>query len=151
MKRIYFDNFSHWKNGVLIAVALVCILIGLWYLDSSIWYRRMNALGFFLMVIVLGKRFTRKYYVGWNKLAIVIKLRSILGKDIRFRDIAAIERSADSLMIKKRDGNILRFAIAEINTTDIDRLIEILTKYTEATIGRNALTEAGRNTMKPYN
>ena len=74
--------------------------------------------------------FVWKYYIGWNKLGIIIKFKSTFGKRIQFSEIGTIEFSSATLNIKKKDGNRLIFDLTEIRESDVKKLSNILTKNT---------------------
>ena len=133
MRKIYFDQHNARGNVILLTLAAICIMIGLWHIsvpDSSIWYRRINTFGYFLLVIVLAKPVVRKYYVGWSKRGIFIKIGSYFGKSIRFKDIATIEFSENVLHIRKKDGHSHSFNLSGISEKDVAKLTEILATNT---------------------
>lgn len=135
MKRIYFNHISNWKNGVLIISSILCSLIGTFELFSEpnvVWNKRMMALGSILMVLFFAKMIFGKYYVGWNKVGITIRIKSFLGKSFNFRDVKSTDFQNGILTVVKKNGKKIEFDLSEIEKTDIDKLTEIIIENTVA-------------------
>jgi len=132
MKRIHFEKVNNWKNIVLVSLAMICILVGLWDISSNvgnIWNSRISGLGYLLMVILLAKMFVRKYYVGWNQLGITIKVNSILGSSFKFSEISRTELQDGLLRIVKKDGKRLEYDLSGVENTDIEKLHQLLIEH----------------------
>jgi len=135
MKKVYFNNISSWKNGVLIILSIICYLIGTFELFSEpniVWNKRIFALGSILMVIFFGRMVIGKYYVGWNKVGITIRIKSFLGKSFNFKDVKSTDLQNRMLTVVKKDGKKIELDLSEIQEKDIERITEILIKNTVA-------------------
>ena len=135
MKRIYFNHISSWKNGIIIIPALICFLIGsldLFNEPYADWNRRIFGIGSILLVIFFLKMVYGRYYVGWNKVGITIRIKSFLGKSFNFKDIKSTDLENGILTIVKKDGKKIELDLREIEKNDVERLTEILIKNTVA-------------------
>jgi len=129
MKRIYFNNISGWKNGIIIIPAIICFLIGSLKLFSeqyAEWNKRIFEIGSILIVIFFIKMIYGRYYVGWNKVGITIRINSFLGKSFNFKDIKSIDLNNRTLTVVKKNRKIIEFDLSEIDKNDVERLNEIL-------------------------
>ena len=135
MKRIYFNHISSWKNGVLIISSIICSLIGTFELFSEpniVWNKRIFALGSILMVIFFARMVIGKYYVGWNKIGITIRIKSFLGKSFNFKDVKSTDLQNGILTVVKKDGKKIELDLSEIQENDVERITEILIENTVA-------------------
>jgi hypothetical protein len=135
MKRIYFNHISSWKNGVLIISSIICSLIGTFELFSEpniVWNKRIFALGSILMVIFFARMVIGKYYVGWNKIGITIRIKSFLGKSFNFKDVKSNDLQNGILTVVKKDGKKIELDLSEIQENDVERITEILIENTVA-------------------
>jgi hypothetical protein len=135
MKRIYFNNISSWKNGVLIISSLIFTLIGVFKLFSEPnikWNNGIVALGSILMVIFFLKMVVGKYYVGWNKVGITIRIKSFLGNSFNFKDVKSTNFENGILIVVKKNGKKIELNLNEIEENDVERLTEIIIENTVA-------------------
>ncbi len=132
-KKIHFDELDKWTSGILIALALICISVGIFELIPNLspeWTKRISAFGYILLVIHFGKMFIRPNYVGWNKRGMNIRIKSILGESFSFKDIKSTYLENGVLKITKLGGKEIELDLNGIETEDIDRLNQILLENT---------------------
>ncbi len=132
-KRIHFDKLDKWTNAILIVLALICISVGVFDLFpnlSSVWTKRISAVGYIFLVIHFGKMFVRPNYVGWNKRGMNIRIKSILGESLSFKDIKSTVLENGILSITKFGGQKINLDLNGIETQDIDQLHQILIERT---------------------
>jgi len=137
-KRIHFDKLDKWTSGILIALALICISVGIFDLFpdlSTEWTKRISAFGYVFLVIHFGKMFIRPNYVGWNKRGMNIRIKSFLGESLSFKDIKSTDFENGILKITKICGQKIEMDLNGIETEDIDKLNKILIENTLATNG----------------
>jgi hypothetical protein len=135
MKRIYFNHISGWKNGIIIIPTLICFLISSFELFNepyTQWNKRIFGIGSVLLVIFFLKMTYGRYYVGWNKVGITIRIKSFLGKSFNFKDVKSTDLQNGILTVVKKDGIKIELDLREIEKSDVDRLSEILIKNTVA-------------------
>ena len=136
MKRIHFDHLgkgNYWI--ILIILSLIFIVIGITepfeFKDERI-YKYISATGFFLQVIYFSKLFWYKNIVQWNDKGIVIRIKSFLGKSLRFDEIKATELNGKILTLTKSDGKIITIDLNEFAESDTQKLNEIMIENTIA-------------------
>jgi hypothetical protein len=140
MKKIYFNNISSWKNGILIIPSIICYLIGTFELFSElniVWNKRITALGSIFMVLFFLKMVVGSYYVGWNKVGITIRIKSFLGKSFNFKDVKSTDFQNGILTVVKKDGKKIELDLSEIEENDVERITEIIIENTIANNGYN--------------
>ena len=140
MKKIYFNNISSWKNGILIIPSIICYLIGTFELFSElniVWNKRITALGSIFMVLFFLKMEVGRYYVGWNKVGITIRIKSFLGKSFNFKDVKSTDFQNGILTVVKKDGKKKELDLSEIEENDVERITEIIIENTIANNGYN--------------
>ena len=71
-----------------------------------------------------------KYYVGWNKAGITIRIKSFLGKSFNFKDVQSTDLQNRILTIVKKNGKKIELDLSEIEKSDIDKLTEIIIENT---------------------
>jgi len=133
MKRVYFNHISSWTNGVLTISSIICSLIGEFELFSEpniAWNKRIFTLGSILMVVFFARMVIGKYYVGWNKVGITIRIKFFLGKYFNFKDVKSTDLQNGILTVVKKDGNKIEFDLSEIEENDFERITEILIENT---------------------
>jgi len=106
LKRIFFNNISSWKNGILILSALFCFML------SSL-------------------ELLPEPYASWNK-KITIRISSFIGKSFNFKDVKSTNIVDNILTVTKREGKQLVFDLSQIRTKDIEKLTDILVEHTVA-------------------
>ncbi|MDF4223564.1 hypothetical protein PXC01_18350 [Maribacter sp. M208] len=136
MKRIHFDNLGK-KNYwiLLIILSLIFIFIGLiepFEFENKKIYKYISSCGFFLQALYFSKLFWYKNTVQWNDKGIVIRIKSFLGKSLRFDEIKATELNGKEMTLKKIDGRKILLDLNEIAESDIQKLNEIMIKNTIA-------------------
>lgn len=129
MKSLNFNKLNDWKNTVLIVFSFLCILassftvLDTWNNELNSWLVMLGSLG----ICVFSARMTfSKYYVGWNKAGITIKVGSISGHTIGFKEIKSIDVEGNFLSIKKTDLRIVKFDCNEIRPKDFEKLLKVL-------------------------
>ena len=133
MKNIYFNKISSWKNGILIIPSIICYLIGTFELFSElniVWNKRITALGSIFMVLFFLKMVVGRYYVGWNKVGITIRIKSFLGKSFNFKDVKSTDFQNGILTVVKKDGKKIELDLSEIEENDVERITEIILENT---------------------
>lgn len=137
MKRIHFNNLGkdfYWL--ILIILSLVLVLVGLFEpfeIENPKLYHLISSFGFFLQALYFIKLFWYRNTVQWNKKGIVIRIKSVLGKTLRFDEIKATEFNDNTLTISKTDGEKLVFDMAGFSEADTHKLNEIVTSHTTTT------------------
>ena len=138
MKRIYFGNLN--KKGRWILLPL--ILIGLFLIINGAFdfiefenpktHKYLNALGYIIVFGFSTQMFWYKNYVQWNSRGILIRIKSFLGKNIKFKEIISSELTNKKLILKTVYGNKIEFDLSEIVESDSKKLYEIIRKNTIA-------------------
>ncbi len=133
MKRIRFNKLNDWKNGILITLTIICTFSGTYEIfgeSKTEWNKMLGIIGSVGMVIFFARMSYGKYYVGWNKAGITIRVKSLLGKSFNFKDVQAINLQNGILTVVKKSGNKIELDLTEIEKTDIDKLTEIIIENT---------------------
>ena len=138
MKRIHFDNLGK-KNYwiLLIFLSLILIFIGLiepFDFENEKIYKYLSACGFFLQALYFSKLFWYKNTVQGNDKGIVIRIKSFLGKSLRFDEIKATELNGKEMILTKTDDRKIIINLNEISESDTLKLNEIMI---ESTIANN--------------
>ena len=136
MKRIHFDNLGK-KNYwiILIILSLIFILIGViepFEFENEKIYKYISSCGFLLQALYFSKLFWYKNTVQWNDKGIVIRIKSFLGKSLRFDEIKATELNGKEMTLTKTDGRKIIIDLNEISELDTLKLNEIMIKNTIA-------------------
>ncbi|PQJ18718.1 hypothetical protein [Tenacibaculum sp. SG-28] len=135
MKRVYFNHISSLKNAVLIISSFICLLIGTFELFSEpniMWNKRISTLGSILTVVFFARMVFGKYYVGWNKVGITIRINSFMGKTFNFKDIKSTVLENGILTVVKKDEEKIELDLSEIEENDVEKITEILIENTIA-------------------
>ncbi|MFD0991641.1 hypothetical protein [Tenacibaculum geojense] len=136
MKRIHFDHLgkgNYWI--ILIILSLIFIVIGIAEpieFENEKIYKYISATGFLLQAIYFSKLFWCKNTVQWNNKGIVIRIKSFLGKLLRFDEIKATELNRKILTLTKYDGKIITLDLNEFAESDTQKLNEIMIENTIA-------------------
>ncbi|WP_256260044.1 hypothetical protein [Winogradskyella luteola] len=92
----------------------------------------MNALGYVIVFGFSTQMFWYKNYVQWNSRGMLIRIKSFLGKNIKFKEITSSELINKKLILKTVYGNSIEFDLSEIVESDLEKLYEIIRKNTIA-------------------
>ncbi|WP_435264043.1 hypothetical protein [Tenacibaculum sp. nBUS_03] len=134
MKKIHFDNLgkkSYWV--LLILLSLIFILVGffeLFQFDNPKNYNYISATGFLLQSLYFSKLFWHKNTVQWNDKGIVIRIKSFLGKSLRFDEIKETELSRKEMTFTKTDGQKIIIDLNEFRDSDNQKLYQIIFENT---------------------
>jgi hypothetical protein len=135
MKRIRFNKFNDWKNGVLLILTIICMFSGTFEIfgeTKTEWNKVLAIIGYLGMVIYFGRMSFGKYYVGWNKVGITIRIRSFLGKSFNFKDVKSTDLQNGILTVVKKNGKKIELDLSEIEENDVEKITEILIENTVA-------------------
>ena len=136
MKRIHFDHLGKGKYWIiLIILSLIFIVIGIaepFEFENEKIYKYISATGFLLQAIYFSKLFWYRNTVQWNNKGIVIRIKSFLGKSLRFDEIKATEINEKILTLTKSDGKIITLDLNEFAESDTQKLNEIMIENTIA-------------------
>ena len=132
MRKIHFENIGgNWKVLGFMILALVCIILGGFEMidfTNPKFNKYISSIGFLILTIYFSKTFWYKNYVQWNKKGIVIRIKSFLGKTLKFDEIKETELNENRLTITKTDGNKVQIDLTEIEKSDTQKLNEIILK-----------------------
>lgn len=111
MKRIHFDNMKNMIWIYIIILSLIFIITGGFELiefENPKVNKIISAIEFFLQAIYFSRLFWHRNTVQWNDKGIIIRIKSFLGKSLRFDEIKATELNGKTLTLTKSDGKKLR-------------------------------------------
>ena len=114
---------------------MIFIVIGItepFEFENEKIYKYISATGFLLQAIYFSKLFWYKNTVQWNNKGIVIRIKSFLGKSLRFDQIKATELNGKILTLTKSDGKTITFDLNEFAESDTQKLNEIMIENTIA-------------------
>ena len=135
MKRIHFDKMKNRIWISMIILSLVFIITGGFELiefTNPKVNKIIYATGFFLQAIYFSRLFWHKNTVQWNDKGIVIRIKSFLGKSLRFDEIKATELNGRILTLTKYNGKTITIDLNDFAESDTQRLNEIMVKNTIA-------------------
>ena len=135
MKRIHFDNLGKGNYWIILIILSLILGIGIaepFEFENEKIYKYIRAAGFLLPCIYFSKLFWYKNTVQWNKKGIVIRIKSFLGKSLRFDEIKATELNGKILTLTKYDGKIITLDLNEFAESDTQKLNEIIIENTIA-------------------
>ena len=130
MEKIHFDQIGGDKKWAsLFVISLALIFTGFFELiDFS--FPAMNkwliTAGFFIHVLFLSKLFWYKNVVQWNKKGVVIRIKSYVGKSLRFSEIESTHMNDKKLTIEMKSGKLFQFDLNEFPENDSKKLSTIL-------------------------
>ena len=136
MEKIQFDNLQSKRVSILMILAAIFILVGVFKpfnLFSAEIYKWMSFLGFLLQIILFSRMFWFKNYVQWNKRGIVIKIDSWFGfgESLKFNDIKSINFEETTIELTLFGGRRKRIInVSHIVLADRQQLQQLLQKYT---------------------
>ena len=119
----------------MIIPSIIFFLIGTFELFSepnTVWNKRISILGSILMMLFFARMSYGKYYVGWNKVGITIRIKSFLGKSFNFKDVKSTDLQNGILSVVKKNGKKIELDLSEIEENDVVRITEILSENTIA-------------------
>lgn len=138
MKKIHFGNLER-KIGLLViigsVVGLSLIINGafeIFQFENRTMSKYLNATGFILIAIFSTRMFWYKNYVQWSKNGILIRIKSVFGKNIKFKEIKSSELTDKKLIITETYGNKIEIDLSQIIDSDIEKLMNIINKNTIA-------------------
>ena len=135
MKRIRFNKLNDWKNGILIVLSIICMFSGAFEIfgeSKKELNKMLEIIGLVAMMIYFARISFGKYYVGWNKVGITIRIKSFFGKSFNFIDVKSTDYQNGILTIVKKDGKKIELDLSEIEKNDVGRINEILIENTVA-------------------
>jgi high-affinity Fe2+/Pb2+ permease len=134
MKRIYFDNLSNQKIWILLMIiSLILVLNGVFkfiIFENPTTHKYISSIGFLIIVIFMSKLFWFKNTVQWNKKGIVIRIKTFLGKSIKFEEIKETNLNENVMEITKKNGHLIQIDVSEIAKSDSRKLKDIILKNT---------------------
>ena len=134
MKRIYFDNLSNQKIWILLMIiSLILVLNGVFkfiIFENPTTHKYIDSIGFLIIVIFMSKLFWFKNTVQWNKKGIVIRIKTFLGKSIKFEEIKETNLNENVMEITKKNGHLIQIDVSEIAKSDSLKLKDIILKNT---------------------
>ncbi|WP_034057306.1 hypothetical protein [Lacinutrix jangbogonensis] len=138
MKKIHFGNLN--KKGRWILLPL--ILIGLFLIINGVFdfiefanpkmNKYLNAIGYLIVFGFSTQMFWYQNYVQWNKRGILIRIKSFLGKNIKFKEIKSSELNDKKLIMIETYGNKIEIDLSHIIESDVEKLMDIINKNTIA-------------------
>ena len=105
MKRIHFGNLSkksHWILVPLIFIGLFLIINGAFEFiefENPKTHKYLNTIGYLIIFGFSTQMFWYKNYVQWNNRGMLIRIKSFLGKNIKFKEIISSELTNKKLML----------------------------------------------------
>ncbi|MBO3099972.1 hypothetical protein [Gelidibacter pelagius] len=140
MKKIHFGNLKRkerWLIATLGIIGLSLIINGAFEFvefENPKTNNYLNATGFLIIAIISTQMFWYQNYVQWNNRGILIKVKSLLGKNIKFKEIKSSELTDKKLVITETFGNKIVIDLSHIVESDTLKLHEIINKNTIANV-----------------
>ena len=101
------------------------------------WNKILGIMSSVGMAIFFARISFGKYYVGWNKVGITIKIKSFRGISFSFKDVKSTDFQNGILTVVKKDGKKIELDLSEIEKNDVGRINEILIENTVANTVHN--------------
>ncbi len=137
MKKIHFDQLNgNWVFLLILILSIGFVLLGVikpFQFENPKVYNYISGTGFLLQTFFWSKTFWFRNYVSWNKVGTLIRINSLLGKSITFKDVKNVDLQESVLSITKTGDENIQFDLSEFQKADIERLHEILMSHTRAT------------------
>ena len=136
MEKIQFDNLQSKKARIIIILAIILNLVGVFKpfnVFSEAIYKQLFVAGFLLYFIFFSRMFWLKNCVQWNKRGIVIKIDSWFGfgESLKFNDIKSINFEETTIELTLFGGRRKRIInVSHIVLADRQQLQQLLQKYT---------------------
>jgi len=134
MKRIHFGNLNTKGRWILLPL----IFMGLFFIINGVFdfiefenpntNKYLNAIGYLIIFVFSTQMFWYQNYVQWNRRGMLIRIKSFLGKNIRFKEIISSELTNKKLILKTIYGNTIEFDVSEVVDADSKKLHEIIQK-----------------------
>ena len=131
MKHIHFNKLNRFQSIILLLIGFVLILFGFYkdYLgQGSLWTSISSVIGYIFFGLHFSKMFWYKNYVEWNKKGVVYKIKSRLGKTLRFNQVGNVALKNNVLFVTLNDGSKTEIDLHEVFPEDQKKLQEIFLK-----------------------
>lgn len=132
-KRIRFNKLDNWQNGFLVLFSMIFMItrnLEIFGETNNEWNKMLGIFSIIGMLILFARMTLGKYYVGWNKAGISIRIKSYLGKSFSFKDVKSINLENAMLTVVKENGRKIQLDVNGIEKDDVDKLLEILVVHT---------------------
>ena len=123
MKNIKFYEFGTLKSDWMLILAPILILLG--YISNFKNGNILMSIGFLSIAFYFIRPFLFRNYLGWNKLAMQIKIDSLSYNLISFKSIrkTTINNGILSIESEKRS---FTYSIRDIEKSSVNQLLEII-------------------------
>ena len=114
-------------------ISLILVLNGVFIFiifENPTTHKYISSIGFLIIVIFMSKLFWFKNTVQWNKKGIVIRIKTFLGKSIKFKEIKETNLNENVMEITKKNGHLIQIDVSEIAKSDSQKLKDIILKNT---------------------
>lgn len=114
-------------------ISLILVLNGVFkfiIFENPTTHKYISSIGFLIIVIFMSKLFWFKNTVQWNKKGIVIRIKTFLGKSIKFEEIKETNLNENVMEITKKNGHLIQIDVSEIAKSDSRKLKDIILKNT---------------------
>ena len=114
-------------------ISLILVLNGVFkfiIFENPTTHKYISSIGFLIIVIFMSKLFWFKNTVQWNKKGIVIRIKTFLGKSIKFEEIKETNLNENVMEITKKNGHLIQIDVSEIAKSDSHKLKDIILKNT---------------------
>lgn len=132
-KRIRFNKLDNWQNGFLVLFSMIFMItrnLEIFGETNNEWNKMLGIFSIIGLLIFFARMTLGKYYVGWNKAGITIRIKSYLGKSFSFKDVKSINLENAMLTVVKENGRKIQLDVNGIEKDDVDKLLEILVVHT---------------------
>lgn len=132
-KRIRFNKLDNWQNGFLVLFSMIFMItrnLEIFGETNNEWNKMLGIFSIIGLLIFFARMTLGKYYVGWNKAGISIRIKSYLGKSFSFKDVKSINLENAMLTVVKENGRKIQLDVNGIEKDDVDKLLEILVVHT---------------------
>lgn len=123
MKNIKFYELGTLKSDWLLLLAPVLIVLG--YLGDFFNGNLLISIGFLSIAIYFIRPFLFRNYIGWNKLAMQIKVGSLTYRLITFKSIIKTSIHNGILTIETNKKSF-SYGIKNIEKSSVNQLLEII-------------------------
>jgi len=132
MKRIHFINLGrnkYWLIVILLSMFLMLVYIFQFIkFENPKIYKHLLLVAYLLMATYWSRLYWYKNTVQWNRKGVLIRINSFFGKSLNFNQIKEVELNEKKLIITKNNNKTITFDLTEFEKSDIQKLIEIITK-----------------------
>lgn len=134
MKSIHFDEIGKQKAWIYVLMILLLFLLIVVFKpfpnENPLNYKILFSTCLFVLIVFHSKNFWYKNSVQWNKIGMAIRIKSFLGKSVRFDEISAVDRGENDITITKANGKKVVIDLSDIEESDSQRLFEIIKENT---------------------